>query len=262
VGTTTAHYLPAAAIVFSGTTDLVNITANTTSPLTPPLVDTKFTAVAYEFSGQNYVTPELSHKNVGTPGGKGPCVGCHMSGAAGHTLKTVVKDSSGDIVAINSNSCVGCHGAILPTWLNDKKAAIEAAVAELDGSLQSKGFYFNPDDGTFYKDAAFSLLLSSDAASLGITTAEATRKYYDDQAAAFALDKTQLRGAVFNLWLFEYKAGDPAAYVHNSRYTKKILFDTLDYLADGSFDGVITLNNPVAAAALDGDSNTAGMQRP
>jgi hypothetical protein len=260
VATTTAHYRPAAATVFSGTTDLVNITANTTSPLTPPLVATKFTGVAYEFSGQSYVTPERSHKNVGgAPGNEGPCVGCHMSGTAGHTLKAVVEDAAGEIVAINSNACVGCHGAILPTWLNDKKTAFTAAVAELDGLLQNKGFYFNPENETFYKDAGFSIPLSADATSLGITTAEATRKYYDNQAAAFALDKADLRGAAFNLWLFRFKAGDRAAYVHNSNYTKKVLFDSINLLNGGVFPGDI---DPVAAAYLDGNSSVAGVQRP
>lgn len=255
--TTTAHFLPAAATVFSGTPALVNITATTSGA---PALGSKFTGVAYEFTGQSYVTPVLSHKNVGTPGGKGPCVGCHMSGAAGHTLKSVVEDSTGEIAAINSNACIGCHGPILPTWLNDKKAAFHSAVVELDGELQSKGFFLNPSDGNFYRDSAFLELLG-----LGATNAERTasaKKYYDDQADAFGLDYTHLRGAAYNLWLFQYKLGDPAAYVHNSNYTKKVLFDTLDYMDNGAFDVIITLSDIVAAAYLDGDSSTAGIQRP
>jgi hypothetical protein len=255
--TTTAHYLPAAATVFSGTPALVKITATTSGG---PALDSKFTGVAYEFTGQNYVTSVPPHKNVGTPGGKGPCVGCHMSGAAGHTLKSVVEDSTGEIAAINSNACIGCHGPILPTWLNDKKAAFHSAVVELDGELQSKGFFLNPSDGNFYRDSDFLELLG-----LGATNAERTasaKKYYDDQADAFGLDYTHLRGAAYNLWLFQYKLGDPAAYVHNSNYTKKVLFDTLDYMDNGAFDGIITLSDIVAAAYLDGDSSTAGIQRP
>ena len=260
VATTTAHYLPAAATLFSGTTDLVNITANTTSPLTPPLVDSKFTGVAYEFTGKTYLTPERSHKNVGgVPGNKGPCVGCHMSGAAGHTLKIVVENSTGEIIAINSSACLGCHGDILPTWLNDKQRAFQAAVAELDKLLQGKGFFINPANGAFFKDAGYLVPLSADAASLGITDAAAIRKYYDDQAAAFLLDKTDLRGAAFNLWLFRGKGGDLAAYVHNSNYTKKVLFDSIESLNGGVLPAGI---DAIAAAYLDGDSSAAGIQRP
>jgi hypothetical protein len=268
--TTTAHYLPAAATVFSGTPDLVNITVNTTLipatetapeiPAIPPLVGTKFTGVAYEFTGKIYDSPGGSHKNVGgPPGDKGPCVGCHMSGAAGHTLKIVDMNPAGEIVAINSNACVGCHGVILPTWLNSKRIAFQAAVAELDGLLRTKGFFINPANGTFYKDAEFSIALSADAASQGLTTALATRKYYDDQAASFALDKADLRGAAFNLWLFLYKGGDYAAYVHNSNYTKKVLFDTIASLNGDVFPEGI---DPVAAAYLDGDRSASGVQRP
>ncbi|MDZ4183489.1 MAG: hypothetical protein U1D97_00750 [Desulfuromonadales bacterium] len=274
LATTTPHYLPAAATVYSGTADLINITANTTTivgtgtveapefpaPAVPPFVNAKFTGVAYEFPGQSYVTPVPSHKNVGSPGGKGPCVGCHMSGAAGHTLKSVIEDSTGEIAAISSNACIGCHGPILPIWLNDKKAAFQAAAIELDGELQSKGFFLNPADGNFYRDSAFSQLLG-----LGATNAERTasaKKYYDDQADAFGLDYTDLRGAAYNLWLLQSKSGDPAAYVHNSNYTKKVLFDTLDYLDNGTFDGVITLSDLVVALYLDGDSSAAGVQRP
>lgn len=279
VATTTAHYLPAAATIFSGSRNLVNIIANTTAtslipatettpeipatPVIPPFVDSKFTGLGYEFPGQHYESNLFSHKNVGTPGGKGPCVGCHMSGSVGHSMKVVTEDTGGNITAINSSAtCSGCHGDDLsPSWLNGKKAGFLAAVRSLDELLQSKGFHINPENGTFYKDAAFSILLSADAVSLGITTTAATKKYYDDQAATFGLDKGQLRGAAFNLWLYRYKGGDPASYVHNSDYTKKILFDTLDYLDNGRLDGTISLSDPLAAAYLDGESTVAGVQR-
>lgn len=255
LATTTAHYLPAAATVFSGTPDQVNVTANTTSPLTPPLVNSKFTGVAYEFSGQPYVTPEPSHKNVGTPGGKGPCVGCHMNGPSGHALNVVTEDAIGNITAIaNGSACLGCHGVILPTWLNDKKDGFLAAVAELDALLQGINFYFNPENGLYYKDAAFSLPIGTGSTRTEI--AASTNAYYNDRADALSLDRAHLRGAAFNLWLFSYKGGDPAAYVHNSNYSKKVLFDSIDYLNGGSFPGVVTLSDPVAAAYLDGNNGT------
>ena len=254
--TTTAHFLPAAATVFSGTPALVNITATTSGA---PALGSKFTGVAYEFTGQSYVTPVPSHKNVGNPGGKGPCVGCHMGGAPGHSLKIIAKDTDEKVTAINSDVCLGCHGVMTAPWLNDKKTGFRTAVGELDVLLQSKGFFLNPENGTFYKDAAFSIPLSADAVSLGISNAAAISKYYNDQADTFGLDYAALRGTVYNLWLLSYRGGDPAAYVHNSNYVKKVLFDSIDYVNGGAFPGVVF---SVAAAYLDGDSSTAGIQRP
>lgn len=252
VATTTAHYLPAAATVYSGTTDLVIVN------VTPPAIGEKFTGLGYEFTGQNYVF-NSAHKSLGTPGGKGPCVACHMSASIGHTLKVVSEDSTGKVSTINSRACEVCHGVLLPTWLNDRKTGLQSVTAELDVLLQSKGFYLNPVNGNFYRDAGFLELLG-----LGATSAERTasaKKYYDDQAILFSLDNAALRGAVYNLWLFKYKGGDPAVYVHNSHYGKRILFDTLDYLDDGVVNGGVTLDLE-AADYLDGDRTIDGIQRP
>ena len=247
--TTTAHYLPAAATLFSGTKDLVKISpANTTT----------FTGVAYEFSGQDYVSTVSSHKNVGMPGGKGPCVGCHMGGATGHTLKIVVEDSVGEITALSSDACLGCHGVVQPSWLNDKKDGFEASLAELDTLLKVIDFYLNPADGLYYKDIELSLPIGTGSTRTEI--AATTNAYYNAQAIDLNLDPAKLRGAAFNLWLFRYHGGDPAAYVHNSNYTKKVLFDTIAYLNSGVFPEDI---DPVAAAYLDGNNNSIdGIQRP
>ena len=90
--------------------------------------------------------------------------------------------------------------------------------------------------------------------------AATTNAYYNAQAIDLNLDPAKLRGAAFNLWLFRYHGGDPAAYVHNSNYTKKVLFDTIAYLNSGVFPEDI---DPVAAAYLDGNNNSIdGIQRP
>lgn len=256
--TTTAHFLPSAATVFSGIDGIVAITA---TPAAPVIAQSgPKDGLGYEFSGRDYANPNLSsHRNVGMPG-KGPCVACHMSGSAGHTLMPVAKDDSGQITAINSTACPVCHSDMTPARLNSKRSAFATAVAALDAALQAKGFYLNPADGNFYKDALFVSPIGTGTSNTEITAS--ANAYYDAQAAAFALDRTDLRGTAFNLWLFRYHGGDPAAYVHNNNYSNKILFDSLDYLDNGVLDGTTAIADAIAADYLDGDGNTAGTQRP
>lgn len=264
--TTTAHYLPAATILFGGTSNLVNITANTSTGGIPA-IGTKYTGGAYEFLVQaNYTTTGFAHKNsVGMFGSspKGPCVGCHMGGEAGHTWEVVSKDATGVITKLNNPLCSGCHSDMSVSTLNERRTAFNAAVNQLAVSLQAKGFFFNPEDNAFYKDAAFTLPLRVGADRTAQDLAENT--YYNDQATAFSLSPRDLRGAAYNLWLFNASVGDPAAYVHNVNYSKKILFDTLDYLDNGALGGTIDLSGPgqaTAAAYLDGDDTVPNVQRP
>ena len=44
-------------------------------------------------------------------------------------------------------------------------------------------------------------------------------------------------GAAFVYVLLEH---EPGAYVHNSLYTKRLIFDSIDWLDNGNMDGDIT----------------------
>ena len=44
-------------------------------------------------------------------------------------------------------------------------------------------------------------------------------------------------GAAFN---YNMLAHMPMAFVHNSRYTRRLIFDSIDWLDNGSLDGTIT----------------------
>jgi hypothetical protein len=84
-------------------------------------------------------------------------------------------------------------------------------------------------------------------------------------------------GAAFNFNLLEH---DPGAFTHNRFYVKRLVFDSIDLLDNGLLDGstgaaidaLVVSADPnavldaavagLAKAYLDGDSATAGVQRP
>jgi hypothetical protein len=231
--TTTAHYLPAAAVLFGGSANMVLITANT-STAESPAVNTPFTGGGYEFAGQNYA--DLStHKTIGIPAAPavpttGPCVGCHMNGAAGHTWNAVTHNEvTGEVTAINSGACsaVGCHDGltqplVTPASLNAFEATFTTALGTLNTQLQARGIFYNPANGSFYQDAVF--------------TTTASNTYFSTLPAQFlpaVVSVRDLQGAAYNYWLFKYHGADPAGYVHNTFYSRKLIADSINLLDDG-----------------------------
>jgi hypothetical protein len=238
LATTTAHYLPAAAVLFGGTPALVTVTNNTVAaPNNVPAIGTTFTGGGYEFAGQVY-TNNAAHKTIGIPvlpalPTTGPCVGCHMSGTAGHTWNAVTHNEvTGEITAINSSACsaVGCHDGVLlpamtPAALNALKATFASSLGALEVQLNARGIFFNPANGSFYKEATF--------------TTTVNNAYYATQAAlAPAVSTRDLEGAAFNFWLFTFRAADHAGYVHNTFYSRKLIADSADLLNDGLINGL------------------------
>ena len=245
LATATSHYFPAAAVVFGGTPALVTVTNNTLADITNgPAIGTNFTGGGYEFAGQVYANA-ATHKTIGIPvapavATTGPCVVCHMNGAAGHTWNAVTKDEvTGTVTAINSGACsaVGCHDgltqpAVTPATLNASKDAFDTALAALEAQLNARSIYFSQvavSRINFFQDAAL--------------TTTVNNAYYATQAAlAPALTGTtptrDLQGAAYNLWLFKYHGADRGGYVHNPAYALKLINDSVDLLNDGTINGL------------------------
>ena len=148
-----------------------------------------------------------------------------MSGTAGHTWNAVTKnEATGEVTAINSNVCAGCHADMTPADLNAGRAELSTALAALEAQLNARNIFFDAAEGRFTQDAA-------------LTTA-VNNAYYTTQAAlAPAVTVRDLQGAAFNLWLFKYHGADPAGYVHNRPYALKLVKDSADMLNDALIDG-------------------------
>lgn len=249
---------------------------------------TLFNESGYEYTGKNYADPAyFAHNKIGlsTPVAatdRGPCASCHMgTGKASHTFEVVEKNSTDVIVSINSDVCVTCHTgayALTAAGLEAEKEEYHAALAALEAALDAKGIYFYPAHPYFYKDAnangTFDLgedvnrngvldagedVNSNGVFDLGFDVATATKVAFTDWASVYGLPYWKdTMGAAFNYNLLEH---DPGGYAHNRYYVKRLIFDAIDFIDDGTLDGTISVSVE-AAAYLDGDAATIGVQRP
>jgi cytochrome c553 len=188
-----------------------------------------FRTVGYEYSGLSYSNPaNFSHDTIGVSaagtGTNGPCVECHMTTSESHLFLPTTRDAAtGVITAITAGAvCDTCHGASLeapamtPAALNTLETQYDAALAAFQGGLNTKGIcwtnaypYFNVYD-----------------TATGVCTATGYTAWPDKDTL----------GAAFNMNMLKHM---PMAFVHNSLYTRRLIFDSIDWLDNGALDGNI-----------------------
>jgi hypothetical protein len=201
---------------------------------------TIFKGTAYEYPGRSYVNPtSYKHDDVGTPlapntGTNGPCVGCHMyrpDSFANHRFLPVGKDASGNVTSVSSSVCFICHAASATEFaliVEEEKKAFDFAVSALQGRLAANGYVYL---GVYPYFATVKWLSPGDTDATGNTTG-----------------KNNL-GSAFNFNLFRT---DPGAYVHNSKYAKRIIYDAIDWLDDNAMNystGLTLQSNPTTTNA-------------
>lgn len=217
-----------------------------------------FGTTGYEYDGVSYANPSyFAHDKIGSTaapgtGSNGPCAGCHMTTPNSHSFNNVAKDNAGVITALTSTACVTCHdgthgtaltagSAAAATFLETEKEHYHAALNALDAALQAKGIYFFNAHPYFYQ------------------AANGAGGAYTNWAGPYGFANWKnVMGAAFNFNLLEH---DPGGYAHNRIYSKRLIFDAIDFIDNGVLDGVITVTGD-AATYLDGNAATAGVQRP
>jgi len=180
---------------------------------------TLFNATGYEFAGRDYsnsiffIHDRVGLTNPAQPGDNGPCVGCHMKTEEGHLFQAVAKDTTGQVVELPSfkQTCSNCHSGPeeLVDLVNDLEEGFEAALEALRVELANNGFaflgffpYFSDTDWTSVQDSS---------------------------------GKNNMGGAFnYNLLIHE-----PGAYVHNLQYARKLIYDSIDFLDDGSLNSSV-----------------------
>ncbi len=218
-GTFTAHYLTAAGVLYK--------------------------TVGYEFDGADYTNaPYFGHDQIGTlnadgnevkpgTGDAGPCVSCHMNdsndgGVPNHFYTPFAADSEGSATGI-ATVCTNCHAgdyALTLDFIDHEKEGFHAALDELKAQLDAKGVFFAPSYPYFFTDGTFSTPLTA---------------WADEQTL----------GAAFNYDMLHH---EPGAFAHNRYYSKRLIFDSIDFLDDGNLDGTIDLSSaPDAAEWFDGN---------
>jgi|GEM_PF-1694683 len=239
-----------------------------------------FTKIGYEFSnsGRNYANPDsYLHDSVGTTaapntGSNGPCVECHMNTPQKHLFSPVsVDENTGNVTAVTSLTCAICHavgsleGVITADILNENESEFQDALSALADQLAAKrGFYFSPQNPYIFTapyDPAYNEATASPHCQKNIavrnwqTGGNQPTPGWNGSSCCFATTggcvgyaaattpgtagagKDNM-GAAFNLNMLEH---EPAAFVHNSTYASRLIYDSIDLIDDG------LLNDSVAA---------------
>lgn len=195
-GSFNSHYLPAGGVLFR--------------------------TIGYEYNGRDYSNVAyFEHDKIGSDdaagtGSNGPCAGCHMRTEESHTFHPLKRDDNNLITEITANAqtCSVCHkGEFVLTVqeLNELDEGYEASLEIIKSQLaEKKGIYY----GTAYPY----FFTTSDPAQQN--TANAYKNWPDKNTL----------GAAFNLNML---LNMPAAYVHNSFYTKRLIYDSIDWIDDG-----------------------------
>uniref|UniRef100_C6E3I9 Cytochrome c-552/4 domain-containing protein n=1 Tax=Geobacter sp. (strain M21) TaxID=443144 RepID=C6E3I9_GEOSM len=203
----------------------------------------------YQLTGYTYRTAtaytapdSYAHSGLGN-GTKGNCVTCHMSSSEKHSYSAVAKNAGGVITSIASARCQDCHaGGLHPipdgASLQAIKDGYQASLAAVVELLAAKGIYFNDSKYPYF-------FTTSDPAQQSYAT-----RTVNWDAGAPTYKGADVMGAAFNLKLLQ---SDVGAYAHNSFYTKRLLYDTVDYLDGGDADSTYTTlqNLPVTATFTD-----------
>ncbi|PLY06935.1 MAG: hypothetical protein C0624_03880 [Desulfuromonas sp.] len=202
------------------------------------------TRIGYEYAGQDYAPGFFQHDgialNADTPEtGAGPCAFCHMGDSANHTFSVVEKDAAGVIIDVpNKAQCDTCHtpGAsyeITADKLEHEAEGFHETLEILETQLGAKGAVF-----------------------------QTSYPYFSTGASGWI--NQGVFGAAHN---YNYLHHEPGAYAHNRFYTKRLLFDSIDWLDNYTLDGTINIDATVypdaaewmgAATQEDVDADTTG----
>ncbi len=186
---------------------------------------TMFKGTPYEYAGRNYADPaSYKHNQIGTPnapntGLNGPCIGCHMdrTGMGGnHLFEPISTNTNTGTIIVSSGICFNCHAGSsidFGTVVQDEQSNFEFALEAFETQLNLVSGY------TFTTNYPY--FTTTNWLSAG-----------DSDITGNATGKNNL-GAAFNLSLLRH---EPGAYVHNSRYVKRILYDSLDWIDDGQMN--------------------------
>lgn len=220
-----------------------------------------FKAGGYEYAGSDYTNVSyFHHDQIGTSvypdtGSNGPCVGCHMKTAESHLFQPVEEDEvTGQHLAITSTSCAVCHTPgsqyeMTVAELEEEEELFEASLEALKEQLALHGYHFYPAYPYFYTaeyDPTYNEATANPHCQKNLpvknwqtggtstfTWNGTTCVSAADQPGTAGTGKPNM-GAAFNFNLLEH---DPGAFVHNRFYTKRLIYDSIDWLDDNSLNG-------------------------
>lgn len=206
---------------------------------------TMYRSTGYEYAGLNYgylsgfENFEYQHPLIGTEyikflandyvgGTNGPCVGCHMTSPNKHKFSVFSSANNGAVTKITSPICEICHAVGVPNAapirmtvadVNRYRSDYSAALDALQALLFTKGIVYTSTYPYFY------------------TTGNAPYTNWESGDIVYIGKGSDVMGAAFN---FNLLKREPGAYVHNSVYTKRLLYDAIDFLDDGILNNTVS----------------------
>jgi len=209
----------------------------------------------YEFASKDYRSSlgfrhDMTGENAPLPTtvtGKGPCVYCHMGSFTNHTWK-ISSDESCDL----------CHAGTAFSLVKEGAVGFDDALEVLKAVLETNGFYFYAAHPYFYTKPFDPIYEESGACAENLPVKNwqegGTSKFEWKFASAKATSESCVSssditgsadtgidrmGAAYNYNLLIH---EPGAFVHNSLYAKRLIFDSIDWL-DGDTDVIPDGNN-------------------
>ncbi|MCM2359267.1 MAG: cytochrome C [Geobacteraceae bacterium] len=183
---------------------------------------TVFKSSGYEYPGRDYSnSPDYLHDRIGVAnlngtGASGPCVTCHMKPGR-HTFLPVSKDpATGAVISLDSAICANCHSgtnAMTAARVEEEQAGFLAALAALAEGLKVRGYVFIANSPYF--------------SNKNWQTDKGSKGGYGPGTGGPTM------GAAFNFNLLRHDFG---AFAHNSLYVKRLIHDSLDWIANGILD--------------------------
>jgi hypothetical protein len=183
-----------------------------------------YKSIGYEFNGRDYSNKvHFKHDRIGisnftaygfSTGNQGPCIACHMSSADKHSFSPVTKDASGVVTELTSTVCARCHttpATLDAVRMNNRKTRFSASLLALQKVLADKGINYLVDRPPYFYNNA--------------------HLEYSSWVSADTL------GAAFNLHLL---SNEPGAYAHNMVYAKRLIYDSIDFLDDSTFNNSVS----------------------
>ena len=200
VGFIDSHYLAAGAVLFKSS-------------------GFEFYTSAKKYQNYSYFEHSvIGVNNTSGTGVAGPCIGCHMTPNR-HTLSAlnVTPGPSGTpldgtITSIVSDLCISCNKDTHALTVSDLQAAKNGFKKALDALKQQlqvqKGIYYGATSYPyFFKSPVFSFF-------------NAFKNW----------GTPEVMGAAFDLHILSHEYG---AYAHNDLYTKRLIYDSIDFIDDG-----------------------------
>jgi hypothetical protein len=251
----------------------------------------EITKVGYEFlPATEYTNPAFRHNSTN-------CVACHMKSASSHSFNVVSKDATtGEMTTIKTQTtCDGCHSVPVmnTTLLQHAADGYEEALAVFNAALATKGYIWTPNHPYFMFDfngdqvlddsdkrytfthpttkvVSYHVVVPVDATEVGGWKDVVNDDIIDSNDSVLVSPLWPVQGDLGAAHNYNYLHHEAGAYAHNSKYAKRLIFDSIDWLdgdvnVDGNnMDGQITIDaaNPAARLWLDADVTSGIAIRP